>query len=88
MITVAPATNVDLTDNPYVNSIMSWDFVGGAADAGVNFRNGGLAGEVFISVVVPAGESVHFFAHRPIVFPSGLFIQPGANIDSGSVEPG
>lgn len=71
-----------------VNSIMGFHISAGASAATVLLRNGGASGAIFVEAKVPAGESVHFAAARPILFPKGLYIDTDANVSRGAVQPG
>lgn len=82
--------DLDLTDSPLVRSIMGFHITTGAATgaATVAFRDGSSTGDIFIQVEVPQGESRHFAAARPIVFPGGVFVDVTGTVAAGGLVPG
>jgi hypothetical protein len=81
--------SVDLTGR--VRSVSSYHFAENAGTPGparVLLRNGGASGPVFADIRIPASSSVATtYGRRPLLFPSGLYVEVAAGTVRGAVEP-
>lgn len=84
-------TSRDLTSAPRVGSVLGFHVAETAgAAAVVRLRDGSVTGAIFSEVRLPSvtgGNSVHFAANRPMLFPKGLYVEVSGTV-VGSIQPG
>jgi hypothetical protein len=83
----------DLTSAPRVGSVLGFHVAETTGVvATVELKNGGASGTVVITIKLPGvtgGNSVHFAANRPMLFPKGLYVDvTTAGAVQGSIQPG
>jgi hypothetical protein len=88
---IAFTADTDLTSAPRVESVLGFHVAETAGAAATVFlRNGGAGGTIVIDIRLPlvaGGNSIHFAAQRPMLFPKGLYIDVTGTVQ-GSIQPG